>query len=35
LDLQKKMFRQRFRFHACTVSKVQQLSRSALDALQR
>jgi len=35
LDLKKKMFRQRFRFHACNVSKVQQLSRSDLDALQR
>jgi len=35
LDLKKKMFRSRFRFHACNVSKLQQLSRSDLDALQR
>jgi FkbM family methyltransferase len=35
LDLKKKMFRQRFRFHACNLSKVQELSRSDLDALQR
>jgi hypothetical protein len=35
LDLKKKMFRSRFRFHACNLSKVQQLSRSDLDALQR
>jgi FkbM family methyltransferase len=35
LDLKKKMFRSRFRFHACNLSKVQELSRSDLDALQR
>ena len=35
LDLKKKMFRGRFRFHACNLSKVQQFSRSDLDALQR
>ena len=35
LDLKKKMFRSRFRFHACNLSKVEQLSRSDLDALQR
>ena len=35
LDLKKKMFRARFRFHACNLSKVQQFSRSDLDALQR
>jgi len=35
LDLKKKMFRSRFRFHACNLNKVQQLSRSDLDALQR
>jgi FkbM family methyltransferase len=35
LDLKKKMFRSRFRFHACNLGKVQQLSRSDLDALQR
>ena len=35
LDLKKKMFRSRFRFHACNLSKMQQLSRSDLDALQR
>ena len=35
LDLKKKMFRPRFRFHACNLSKVQELSRSDLDALQR
>jgi FkbM family methyltransferase len=35
LDLKKKMFRPRFRFHACNISKLQQLSRSDLDALQR
>jgi FkbM family methyltransferase len=35
LDLKKKMFRPRFRFHACNISKVQELSRSDLDALQR
>ena len=35
LDLKKKMFRSRFRFHACNLSKVHQLSRSDLDALQR
>jgi FkbM family methyltransferase len=35
LDLKKRMFRPRFRFHACNLDKVQQLSRSELDALQR
>src|SRR6266513_564724 len=35
LDLKKKMFRARFRFHACNLSKLQQFSRSDLDALQR
>jgi FkbM family methyltransferase len=35
LDLKKKMFRARFRFHACNISKMQELSRSDLDALQR
>jgi FkbM family methyltransferase len=35
LDLKKKMFRSRFRFHACSISKIQELSRSDLDALQR
>src|SRR5205085_4521383 len=35
LDLKKKMFRSRFRFHAYNINKVQQLSRSDLDALQR
>jgi FkbM family methyltransferase len=34
LDLKKKMFRSRFRFHACNLSKMQELSRSDLDALQ-
>jgi FkbM family methyltransferase len=35
LDLKKKMFRSRFRFHACNLNKVEQLSRSDVDALQR
>jgi FkbM family methyltransferase len=35
LDLKKKMFRPRFRFHACNRNKMQELSRSDLDALQR
>lgn len=35
LDMKKKMFRPRFRFHACNISRAQQLSRSDLDALQR
>jgi FkbM family methyltransferase len=35
LDLKKKMFRSRFRFHACNLSKMQQFSRSDVDALQR
>ena len=35
LDLKKRMFRPRFRFHACNLSKVDELSRSDLDALQR
>jgi FkbM family methyltransferase len=35
LDLKKRMFGPRFRFHACNISKLQELSRSDLDALQR
>ena len=35
LDLKKKMFRPRFRFHACNTHKMQELSHSDLDALQR
>lgn len=35
LDLKKKMFRSRFRFHACNIGNVEQVSRSDLDALQR
>jgi FkbM family methyltransferase len=35
LDLKKKMFRPRFRFHACNLSRLQEFSRSDLDALQR
>jgi FkbM family methyltransferase len=35
LDLKKKMFRSRFRFHACNLSKIEAPSRSDLDALQR
>ena len=35
LDLKKKMFRSRFRFHACNNSRMEQLSRSDVDALQR
>jgi FkbM family methyltransferase len=35
LDLRKTMFRPRFRFHACNISKVQELSRSEIEALQR
>ena len=35
LDVKKKMFRPRFRFHACNVSNAQKLSDSDLDALQR
>jgi FkbM family methyltransferase len=35
LDLKKKMFRQRFRFHACNLSKMEEFSGSDLDALQR
>ena len=35
LDLKKKMFRPRFRFHACNISKMPALPRSDLDALQR
>ena len=35
LDLKKKMFRSRFRFHACNLNKMEQLSRSDVDALQR
>jgi FkbM family methyltransferase len=34
LDLKKKMFNPRFRFHACNLNNVQQLSRSDVDALQ-
>jgi len=33
--LKKTMFRSRFRFHACNISKTEALSRSDLDALQR
>src|SRR2546425_1985199 len=35
LDLKKQMFRPRFRFHACNLNKMEQLSRSDVDALQR
>lgn len=35
LDLRKQMFRSRFRFHACNISKTEQLSRSDVQALQR
>ncbi len=35
LDLKKRMYGPRFRFHACNVSKAQELSRGDLDALQR
>lgn len=35
LDLKKKMFRQRFRFHACNMNVAQQFSVSDVDALQR
>jgi FkbM family methyltransferase len=35
LDLKKKMFRSRFRFHACNIDKLHDLPRSDLDALQR
>jgi len=35
LDLKKSMFRSRFRFHACNVSKMQQVSHLDLDGLQR
>ena len=35
LDLKKKMFRPRFRFHACNIRAMETLSRSDLDALQR
>jgi FkbM family methyltransferase len=35
LDLKKKMFRSRFRFHACNLKRMEQLPRSDLDALQR
>ncbi len=35
LDVKKKMFRPRFRFHACNVSNAQKLTESDLDALQR
>jgi FkbM family methyltransferase len=35
LDLKKKIYSPRFRFHACNISKMQELSHSDLDALQR
>jgi FkbM family methyltransferase len=35
LDLKKKLFRSRFRFHACNLSNMPQLSRSDVAALQR
>jgi len=35
LDLRKKMYRPRFRFHACNLKRMEQLPRSDLDALQR
>lgn len=35
LDLKKRMFSPQFRFHACNISKAQELPRSDLDALQR
>lgn len=35
LDLKKQMFRPRFRFHACNLTRVQDLSRSEIEALQR
>lgn len=35
LDLKKTMFRSRFRFHACNLSKMDALPRADLDALQR
>jgi hypothetical protein len=35
LDLRKQMFRPRFRFHACNLAKVKELSRSDMEALQR
>ena len=35
LDLKKKMFRPRFRFHACNIDKMEELSRGDVDALQR
>jgi FkbM family methyltransferase len=35
LDLKKTMFRSRFRFHACNLSKMEEIPRSDLDALQR
>ena len=35
LDLKKRMFGQRFRFHACNVKKMPQLSHSDIEALQR
>lgn len=35
LDLKKKMFRSRFRFHACNVNKMQEMPQADLDALQR
>ncbi|HEX4638355.1 MAG TPA: FkbM family methyltransferase [Chthoniobacterales bacterium] len=35
LDLKKRMFGPRFRFHACNIAAMQQLSRSDVNALQR
>lgn len=35
LDLKKTMFRPRFRFHACNINKMEELSRGDLEALQR
>ena len=35
LDLKKQMFRPRFRFHACNLTRMQDLSRSEIEALQR
>lgn len=35
LDMKKKMFRPRFRFHACNISSSQELLRSDVDGLQR
>jgi FkbM family methyltransferase len=35
LDLKKRMFRERFRFHACNIKQIQELRGSDLDGLQR